>query len=98
MAENPDLDLCGTCGNQFPAGQVCAVCAEQAGTLPGLEEILRRSQGITPDMDGAIQAMAQIHANWRQAWTDTRKFTDEETFELVRILVAASAGGIRALG
>jgi hypothetical protein len=70
----------------------------QDGSLPGLEEILRRSQGITPDVDGAITAMAQIHANWRQAWTDTGRFSDEESFELVRILVAASAGAIRALG
>lgn len=23
----PDRDLCATCGNQFPAGQVCAACA-----------------------------------------------------------------------
>jgi len=66
--------------------------------LPGLEELLRASQGITPDMTGAISAMASVHAQWRQAWADTGKFTDEETFELVRLLVASSAGGIRSLG
>jgi hypothetical protein len=64
---------------------------------PDLEEILRRAQGITPDMDGAIRAMAAVHAQWRQAWRETGEFTDEEAFELVRLLVAASAGGIRSL-
>jgi hypothetical protein len=66
--------------------------------VPDLETILRASQGISPDMGGAIQAMAQIHADWRQAWEATGRFSSEEAFELVRILVASSAGGIRSLG
>ena len=70
----------------------------QDGSQPDLEEILRASQGITPDMDGAITSLAAVHAQWRRAWADTGTFTDEETFELVRILVAASAGAIRSLG
>ena len=64
---------------------------------PDLEAILRASQGITPDMDTSITALAAVHARWRTAWTDTGKFSDEEAFELVRILVAASSGGIRSL-
>jgi hypothetical protein len=90
-----DPDLCGQCGNQLPAGQLCGQCQ----TAPeSLEAILRASQGITPDMGGAVRATAQIHADWRDAWTATGRFSDEETFELVRIIVAASAGGIGALG
>ena len=65
---------------------------------PDLESIYRASQGITPDMDGAIRAMASVHAQWRAAWRETGEFSDEETFELVRLLVASSAGGIRSLG
>jgi hypothetical protein len=64
---------------------------------PDLEEILRISQGITPDMDAAVLAMAAIHAQWRKAWVETGGFTEQESFELVRILVASSAGAIRSL-
>lgn len=92
MPDNPDPDLCSACGNQFPAGQVCANCAP-----PDLEAILRASQGIGPDVDGAIRAMASVHAQWRDAWIETGKFTELETFELVRILVATQAGGCRCL-
>lgn len=67
------------------------------GEVPDLEEILRLSQGIVPEHDRAIEALAAIHARWRRAWRDTDEFTDAETFELVRILVASSAGAIRAL-
>jgi hypothetical protein len=96
----PEL-TCSACGTRFPAGKFCPDCGpvplhEAAGE--NLEEILRASQGITPDMGGAVRAMAQIQADWRQAWEDTGKFDSREAFELVRILVAASAGGIRALG
>lgn len=92
MGKDPDLDLCSSCGNQFPAGQVCANCAP-----PDLEAILRASQGITPDVDGAIRAMASVHARWREAWMETGRFTEQEAFELTRILVAASSGGVRCL-
>lgn len=68
------------------------------GEVPDLEAILRASQGITDGMDTGITALAAVHALWRRAWRDTGAFTDEETFELVRILVAASSGGIRSLG
>lgn len=99
MARNPDHDLCDTCGNQFPAGQSCSNCfPSPESPPPDLEEILRASQGLTPDIDAAIRSMAQIHADWRQAWEATGQFSPEESFELVRILVAASAGGIRSLG
>jgi hypothetical protein len=64
---------------------------------PDLEAILRASQGITADMDGAIRAMTAVHAQWRRAWTETGAFNDLEAFELVRIMVAASAGGVRCL-
>ena len=47
--------------------------------------------------DQVIETMATIHARWRRAWRDTDEFSDEEAFELVRILVASSAGAIRAL-
>jgi hypothetical protein len=99
MARNPEPDLCDTCGSQFPAGQSCANCfPSPENPPPDLEEILRASQGLTPDIDAAIRSMAQIHADWRQAWEATDQFSSEEAFELVRILVAASAGGIRSLG
>lgn len=65
--------------------------------VPDLETILRMSQGITPDFSGAIRSMAGIHAEWRQAWAETGQFSEAETFELVRILVATSAGGISSL-
>jgi hypothetical protein len=65
---------------------------------PDLEAILRISQGITPDMDTSITTLATVHARWRKAWSDTGAFSDEESFELVRVLVAASAGGVRSLG
>lgn len=65
--------------------------------LPDLEAILRDIHGISPDMGDALRAMAQLHADWRQAWTDTGQFSAEEAFELVRLLVVTSAGGLRAL-
>lgn len=64
---------------------------------PDLEAILHASLGIGDGADRAITALAAIHAQWRTAWRETGQFTDEETFELVRILVAASAGGLRSL-
>jgi|HubBroStandDraft_3_1064219.scaffolds.fasta_scaffold1624480_2 hypothetical protein len=70
---------------------------EDGESTPDLEAILRASQGITPDMDTAVDALAAVHARWRQAWAETGAFSPDETFELVRILVAASAGGIRSL-
>lgn len=98
MGDPPDLDLCSNCGNQFPAGQVCSQCGgQETQDSPDLEAIFRASQGLTPDMDGAIRAMASVHAQWREAWMETGKFTEQETFELVRILVASSAGGVRCL-
>lgn len=98
MGERSDFDLCSQCGNQFPAGQVCSQCGAQGVPVPDLEELLRRSQGIVPEHDKAIEIMTAIHARWRKAWEDTGAFSSEEAFELVRILVATSAGGIRALG
>ena len=98
-SDPPDLDLCSNCGNQFPSGQLCDQCGGQgipAAEVPGLEAILRASQGITPDVDGAIRAMASVHAQWKAAWLENG-FTEQETFELVRILVASSAGGVRCL-
>lgn len=93
MGKEPDLDLCSSCGNQFPAGQVCGNCGP-----PDLEAILRASQGMGgPDVDSAIRAMASVHAQWRDAWTETGRFTELETFELVRIIVATSSGGCRCL-
>ena len=68
------------------------------GEPPDLEEILRRSQGITPDTDQAVEFLAALHARWRRAWRDTGEFSDDESFELARILVAVSAGGLRQLG
>lgn len=95
MSEQPaeqDPDTCSGCGGQLPAGRACAACAP-----PDLEAILRASQGIGPDIDGAIRAMASVHAQWREAWLETGKFSEQEAFELVRILVASSAGGVRCL-
>lgn len=96
----PEL-TCPDCQAVFPAGSFCPACGPvplREFTAPeNLEEILRASQGITPDMGGAIRSMAQIHADWRDAWTATGRFSDEETFELVRIIVARSAGGLRSL-
>jgi hypothetical protein len=80
---------------------VCDPQPEPEGTGPGapdLEAILAASQGIGPDTPGAISAMTTVHSMWRRAWAETGAFSDEESFELVRILVAASAGGLRALG
>lgn len=48
-----DPDLCGQCGNRLPSGQVCGQCQAAPESL---EEILRASQGITPDMSGAVRA------------------------------------------
>lgn len=96
MSEQPkDPDLCTECGNQFPAGQICANCAPEAP--PDLEAILRASQGIGPDIPAAIRAQAAIHAEWRQAWMDTGKFDPQEAFELVAILVCVSAGGLGSM-
>lgn len=95
MTQPPDPEFCAECGNQFPAGQVCANCAPQP---PDLEDILRASQGIAPDFLSMAGQLATIHAEWRKAWEATGQFSSEEAFELVRILVASSAGGIRALG
>lgn len=64
---------------------------------PDLEAILRASQGIRPDFLALAGQMAQVHAEWRKAWMATGVFSDDEAFELVRILVASSAGGIRSL-
>jgi hypothetical protein len=94
---------CSNCQATFPVGGFCPACGpvplhEAAADSPDLEEILRASQGITPDTDGAMRAMATLHAMWRRAWRDTGEFTEEETFELVRIMVASASGGIRSLG
>lgn len=96
MSDQP-ADLCTNCGNKFPAGQVCSKCGTQGvPDAPGLEAILRASQGITPDIDSAIRAMASVHAQWKEAWLEAG-FSEQETFELVRIIVASSAGGARCL-
>jgi hypothetical protein len=96
----PEL-TCPNCQAVFPAGSFCPACGpvplREAAAPENLEEILRASQGITPDMSGAVRAMAETHAMWRQAWTDTGRFSDDEAFELVRIIVATSAGGLRSL-
>ena len=94
----PDPDTCSSCGSQFPAGQVCANCFPALeNPPPDLESIFRASQGFGPDVDGAIRTMASIHAQWRAAWTETGKFSEQESFELVRIIVASSSGGVRCL-
>jgi hypothetical protein len=67
-------------------------------SVPDLEAILRSSQGISDGIDASITALAAVHARWRQAWTDTGTFTSEEAFELVRVLVARTAGGLGSLG
>jgi hypothetical protein len=64
---------------------------------PDLEALYNLAKGIMPEHDQMIETMAAIHARWRKAWQDTDAFSDEEAFELVRILVASSAGAIRAL-
>ena len=69
---------------------------EDAGAA-SLEQILQQLQGIDPGAPGMIASMASVHAMWMQAWLDTEKFTREEAFELVRILVATSTGGLRSL-
>lgn len=100
MGDPPDLDLCSNCGNQFPSGHVCGQCGGQgipASEVPGLEAILRASQGITPDVEGAIRAIASVHAQWKAAWLETNQFSEQEIFELVRILVASQFGGVRCL-
>jgi hypothetical protein len=71
---------------------------EPADDIPGLEDILRASQGIGPDFLAMAGQLASIHAEWRKAWENTGVFDHSESFELVRILVASSAGGIRFLG
>lgn len=63
-----------------------------------LKQILDQIQGIDPGAEGMIAAMAEIHAKWFRAWTDTGAFDADHAFELVRILVATSAGGVRILG
>jgi len=65
--------------------------------LPDLESLLHMAQGLDPEGLSAIDAMATIHSRWRRAWAETGAFTDEETFRLVVILVAVSAGGLRSL-
>lgn len=94
MGEKPDLDLCPSCGSQFPAGMLCPRCSPP----PDLEELLRRSQGIADEHDHAIEILAAVHARWYRAWTETGGFSQEQAFELVRIMVATAMGGLRALG
>ena len=95
MPEPPDMDLCSVCGNQFPRGQVCEQCAALS-SAPDLESIFRASQGLPPDGESAIRALASTHAMLKSAWTEAG-FSDQEAFELVRVIVASSAGGIRCL-
>ena len=86
--------LCPNCGDRVPEGLDCGRCSP--GRQPDLEAILRASQGIPGDLDGAIRAMASVHAQWKAAWTETG-FSEQEAFELVRVLVACSSGGGRCL-
>lgn len=65
--------------------------------VPDLEEILRAAQGIGPDIPAAIRAQAALHAEWRQAWLDTGKFSVQETFEMTCVFIAASAGALRSM-
>lgn len=71
---------------------------ENGREVPDLEAILREAQGLTPDISAGIRGLAAIHAEWRQSWLDTGKFSEQESFELIRVLVATAAGGIRSLG
>lgn len=63
---------------------------------PDLEALYNMAKGIMPEHDQMIETMAAIHFRWRKAWEESG-FSDGEAFELVRILVASSAGAIRAL-
>ena len=65
--------------------------------VPDLEALLRLSQGITPDTDEAIEALAALHGRWYKAWVETGIFTEYQAFELVRILVAGATGSLRSL-
>ena len=96
--EEPATGDGGVPGDQEEPAARESVPDEPGTSVPDLEAILRASQGITPDMASGISTLASVHAQWRQAWADTGRFTDEEAFELTRILVAASAGGVRSLG
>jgi hypothetical protein len=97
MSEQPPELTCAQCQTTFPFGTACPVCTDSAARPPDLEEILRASQGIGPDIPAAIRAQATIHAEWRQAWLDTGKFSEHESFELVAILVTVSAGGLGSM-
>jgi hypothetical protein len=78
-------------------GQPRAAADGEDSEPPDLESLYRMAQGIMPEHDQMIETMAAIHARWRKAWRETGEFSDAESFELARIIVAGMTGAIRSL-